>query len=156
MKEETRQKMFESFARLFLLSHRLEYISDQELKKDDLTVKQFLTIAVIEKMFDEPPSISQVAEALSTTHQNVKQIANQLDRKGFIKIERDERDKRRLLLKVTRKNKEYWESRAEEHERFITSLFSSLNDDEIHMWYSIIMKLLEHTEQAYRNARGSV
>ena len=91
---EVTEPRIDSFPLLLFLSRRLEYIADSELKKDDLTTKQYLTVVVIETLYDHSPSISELAQSLSTTHQNIKQIALQLQKKGFIKIERDENDKR--------------------------------------------------------------
>ena len=153
MKKETKKKVFDLYGSIFLLSQRLKYLTDKELKKDQLTTKQFLTIAAIEKLFDYPPSINEVAEVLSTSHQNIKQIANQLEKKGFILIERDEKDRRRLRLKVTEKNRRYWDFRAEESEKFVLSLFSSLDEDEIHRFHSLVTKLLADTDAIYKNAR---
>ena len=137
------QNMVESFGFIFLLSRRFEYVTDQTLAKDGLTTKQLLTLIAIERGFETIPSISQVAEVLSSTHQNVKKIALQLEKKKFIEIVRDEKDKRRLLLKTTQKNQEYWNSRAPEHLSEIQNLFSPLTSEEIHNFNKILRKLLE-------------
>jgi DNA-binding MarR family transcriptional regulator len=137
--------MADTFAMVFLLSQRFEYIANKSLSKDGLTTKQFLTIATIEKGFYSPPSVSQVGDILSTSHQNVKQIAEQLQRKGFIQIEKDPNDRRRLLLKVTKKNREYWDIKAEEHIAVIRGLFESLTQKEIDMFYALISKLVKST-----------
>ncbi|MHA1424262.1 MAG: MarR family winged helix-turn-helix transcriptional regulator [Candidatus Thorarchaeota archaeon] len=155
MSKDSVQRMMDAFAMVFLLSQRFEYIANRSLKRDGLTTKQFLAIAAIEKGFDSPPSISEVGEFLSTSHQNVKQIADQLERKGFIKIEKDSDDRRRLLLKVTKKNKEYWESKAEEHIAEVRRLFDSLTQREIDVFYNIVAKLLNETSEVYRNIRLS-
>jgi len=145
--------MMDAFAMVFLLSHRFEYIANKTLRRDELTTKQFLTIAAIEKGYDHPPSVSEVGEFLNTSHQNVKQLAEQLEKKGFIKIEKDPSDKRRLLLTVTDKNKRYWESKAEEHIAEVKRLFDALTQREIDTFYNLISKLLENTSNAYADAR---
>ncbi len=155
MREETDRKMFDAFALLLLLSHRFEYIADNELQKDGLTSKQFLTLAAIERGFNHSPSISEVAASVSTTHQNIKQIALQLKKKGFIRIEKDLEDRRRWVLKVTEKNREYWDSRAERHGELIRSLFNSLSGHETHSFHALISKLLVNTDSIYRTARAT-
>jgi DNA-binding MarR family transcriptional regulator len=153
MNDETKRKIFDIFGKIFLLCHRIEYIADKELKKDNLTARQWLVIATIEKLFEYPPAINEVADKLGTSHQNVKQIANQLEKKGFIIIERDENDKRILRLKVTEKNRRYWDSRAEEHEKFILSLFNSLEEEEIHRFHTLVNKLSENIDEFYERAK---
>ena len=154
MNEMNVQDMVESFGFIFLLSRRFEYVTDQVLSKDGLTTKQLLALIAIDRGFEALPSISQVAEILSTTHQNMKKIALQLEKKEFIEIIRDDKDKRRLLLKTTKKNQEYWDSRSSEHLQAIQGLFSSLLADEVHSFNLLLKKLLEGIEATYRNARG--
>jgi len=154
MSKEFSQTMADSFGYLFLLSRRFEYITDRVLKRDGLTTKQLLVLIGIGSGFTEPPSVSQVAEFLSTSHQNVKQIATQLERREFIKMVRDENDKRRWLLTLTQKNQEFWNSRFPEHSAAMISLFGSLNPDEIQQFYRLIVKLVEGSEEVYRQSRA--
>lgn len=155
MTEDVRGLIFELYGSTFLLARRLEYIVDKELAKDNLTTKQFLMIAVIEKMFELPPSIKQVAHALGSTHQNIKQMANQLERRSFLRIERDARDRRVLRLKVTEKNRAYWDSRAEEHEHFILEIFSGLEEDGVRSLHAGMMRLLATVNGLFEDAKGT-
>ncbi|MFW9944658.1 MAG: MarR family winged helix-turn-helix transcriptional regulator [Candidatus Sifarchaeia archaeon] len=153
MSQENQRKMADSFGLLFLLGRRFEYITDSILKKDGLTTKQLLALIVIDRGFDVLPSVSQVAELLSTSHQNVKQIAHQLERKGFLEMVRDENDKRRWLLCVTKKNQDFWDSREKEHGKAMQDLFASLSEREILQFHKILTKLMEGTETIYREAK---
>ncbi len=153
--QETMTKIAESFGQFFLLSRRFEYITDSILKKDGLTTKQWLTLAVISRVFDEMPSISQVAELLSTSHQNIKQIAHQLEKRGFLEMARDENDKRRWLLRVTQKNQEFWDSREQDHAKAVLSLFAPLSDREVRQFHRILVKLIDGTESIYKAAKDT-
>jgi len=153
MSEENVQTMADSFGYLFLLSRRFEYITDQILKRDGLTTKQLLVLIAITRGFTEPPSVSQIAESLSTSHQNVKQITTLLEKKGFVKLVRDEKDKRRWLLSVTKKNQEYWDSKAEEQMAAMSSLFQPLTANEVMQFHKLILKLFEGTEEVYAKSR---
>jgi DNA-binding MarR family transcriptional regulator len=146
--QEVRNEIDDVFTKIFLLSLRLENIGNKTLKKDQLSIKQFLLIAAIES-FDEPPSIKEVANMVSTSHQNVKEIADRLEKRGFIKIERDEKDKRILRLKTTEKNTRYWASRLEEHEDVIFAMFHPFTDKEIHTFKILINKFLDYLEKNF-------
>lgn len=143
--EEVRNEIDDLFTKIFLLSRRLEHISNRALKKDQLTIKQFLLIAAIES-FDEPPSISQLSHKITTSHQNVKEIADRLQARGFVNIVKDEKDKRVLRLSNTKMNWEYWESRLVEHERLIFGLFDPFSDEEVHQFDQLVNRFLENTE----------
>lgn len=153
MEKIIRPELFEIFGKIFFLNNRLEYLGDNELRKDGLTTKQWQLIAVIGKYFTYPPSISEIAEVLSTTRQNIKQIALKLQAKGFIAIETDQNDKRILRLRLTEKNRRYWESKKDEDEAFIESLFSQLTDNEIKDLYRLLNKLEENINQMYGDVK---
>jgi hypothetical protein len=85
------------FYELIHLNHRLEYIMDRTLEADDLTCKQWLTIAMIES-FSEAPTIKMVAARMGTTRQNISPIGRHLERKGFITMERDPSDRRKVTF----------------------------------------------------------
>jgi DNA-binding MarR family transcriptional regulator len=146
--QEVRDEIDDVFTKIFLLSLKMENIGNKTLKKDQLTIKQFLLIASIES-FDEPPSIKDVANMVSTSHQNVKEIADRLEKMGFIRIERDQKDKRILRLKTTEKNARYWASRLDEHEDVIFALFDPFTDKEIHTFKVLINKFLDHLEENF-------
>lgn len=155
MDNDVNDLIFELYGNIFLLGRRLEYIVDKELAKDNLTTKQFLMIAVIEKMFERPPSIKEVADALGSTHQNIKQMANQLEKRGFLRIERDQRDRRVLRLKVTEKNRAYWDSRAEDHQRFILEIFGGLDEEGVRSLHTQTMRLLGSIDVLFDQAKGA-
>jgi DNA-binding MarR family transcriptional regulator len=79
-----------TFRLIMLLAQELRTLMDQQLRPDRLTTQQAALITVVDAI--GKPSLSQAAAALATTHQNVKQIADALARKGFLKIARDEQD----------------------------------------------------------------
>ena len=154
MSEEFSQAMADSFGYLFLLSRRFEYITDRVLRKNGLTTKQLLVLIGIGRGFTEPPSVSQIAELLGTGHQNVKAIAAKLEKRGFVKMVRDEKDKRRWLLTLTPKNQEYWDTRFQEHKAAMLSLFESITPSEVQQLHKLVQKLIEGTEEVYRNSRA--
>ena len=153
MEKNIRPESFEIFGKIFFLSNRLEYLGDNELRKDGLTTKQWQLIAVTGKYFTYPPSVSEVAEVLCTTHQNVKQLALKLQEKGFISVEKDQKDRRVIRLRLTEKNREYWESNSEESISFISSLFSTLTDKELKDLYNLLNKLEENIDQKYKETK---
>lgn len=49
------------------------------------------------------PELSRVAEIMGSSHQNVKQILNKLEDKGYVKTVLDEQDKRKQRIILTEK-----------------------------------------------------
>lgn len=151
---EINQKVFDVFGSIFLLSQKLQYITDYELGKHGLTTKQFLVLAAVDTGFDHSPTLNEVAMVLSTSHQNVKQLANQLEKKGFMVLEKDPSDKRKLLLKTTKKNRVFWDSHAEENMLFFKKLFSELSTEDVKQLYLLLSKLMASFDKLYYEIRG--
>lgn len=138
---------------IFLIQQRWGYIINKELAEDKITTKQWLMMIVIENAFNHDPSMQEVADALSTTHQNVKQLAVRLEARGFMKIERDPHNRRILRLRTTDECRKYWEKRSPEDAESIISLFKGLNDEEISSLFKIIMKLENISGNLYNEAK---
>jgi DNA-binding MarR family transcriptional regulator len=137
------QLTVETFERLLNLSHQVELAMDRMLRKDGLTAKQFQMVAIIGKRFTTPPSIMELAEQMGTTHQNVKQLALQLEKRGYLELFRDGKDRRVLRVRLTDKNAAYWEEKAPEHMRFMLDLFTALDDEELEGFNESLAKAIE-------------
>ena len=138
---------------LFLIQQRWGYYINKKLAEDKITTKQWLMMIIIEKAFAHDPSMQEVADALSTTHQNVKQLATRLETRGFMKIEQDPSNRRILRLKTTDESREYWEKRAKDDIKSIIALFKGLDDSEIKSLFEIIVKLERISENLYKEAK---
>ncbi|MCW4011667.1 MAG: MarR family transcriptional regulator [Candidatus Bathyarchaeota archaeon] len=151
---EINKKVFDVFGSIFLLSQKLQYINDHELGKLGLTTKQFLVLGAVDTAFENPPTLNEVAMVLSTSRQNVKQLANQLEKKGFMELVSDPSDKRKVLLKTTEKNHAFWESHTEETMVFFRRLFGELTNDEVEELYLLLNKLMASFDKFYYEIRS--
>ena len=149
-----KRKLGEVFGYLFVLSQRVEYITDSFLKKDNLTTKQLLTLIAIGNASSSEPSVSEVAEILSTSHQNVTQIALNLQKRGFVEILKDPTDRRRRLLKLTKQNDIFWEERDQENYDNMKKIFSTLKKEEIDEFHRLLSKILVDIQGLYKEIRG--
>ncbi len=140
---------------VFLVEQRWRYIIEKELENDGLTTKQWLMAIVISSGFKHSPSIREVADALSTTHQNVKQIAASMEKRGFMAMERDPENKRIIRLTVTPKCHELFKRREVNDKGSILSLFENLSDEEVQALFSIIAKMEHRADELYLGARAA-
>lgn len=150
---ETIDKKKFIFGSLFLLSNRLQVIGDKYLEKEGITTKQWLLIVMIAQFVDSIPTLSEVAQLMGSSRQNVKQLALRLQEKGFVSIKKDERDSRVLRLKLTEKSTVFWEERREKDEQFIIDIFNGLSEEEIHIMCNGFNKLfgnIESIEKIYK------
>lgn len=145
--------MEEIFGLVFFIGQRWQYITDRELARSNLTTRQWMMLAVIDTMFDYNPSIQEVAEKLSTTHQNVKQIAVNLEKRGFITIDRCHKDRRVLRLKTTDQNERFWRENADRNKKFVADFFAGFSGEELETLLGLMRKISARTEELYERAK---
>lgn len=144
-------KRYSIFGGLFLLSTKLETIGNVYLK--DITTKQWFLLANLTSFFSSPPTISELANQMGSSHQNVKQVALRLQEKGFLLIEKDINDKRTSRLILTDKCKKYSLNNKDRDENFISNLFKNFTEEELNSLYKGIYKLYEDTESIESEVR---
>lgn len=131
------------FGSLFLIPNKLQVIVDRSLAKHDLTAKQWLLTAMIEKMNQPSPTLMEVTEAMGSSHQNVKQIALKLQEKDFLVLEKDAEDRRVTRLKLTEKSAAFWDKQQEDGMRLFADLFEDFTPQEIDSLYKGLMKIYQ-------------
>ncbi|AXV38089.1 MAG: MarR family transcriptional regulator [Methanobacterium sp. BRmetb2] len=140
---------------LFLVQQRWGYIINKEFMEDNITTKQWLMLVILGTAFTHDPSMEEMAQAMSTTHQNVKQLATRLENRGLLKIERDPENRRILRLKLTEEHHNFWENRREKDLKAIESLFNGLNDEEVKNLFEIMYKLEKLSLNLYEEYKKS-
>ncbi len=138
---------------VFLIEQRWRYVVEKEMEPDGITAKQWLMAIVVANGFKTPPSIQEVADAMSTTHQNVKQIADGMEKRGFMRLWRDEKNKRIIRMQVTDKCLALFKGREEKDVQSIFSIFENLTDEELASLFNIIAKVEHRANQLYEGAK---
>lgn len=140
---ENMDKRYIIFGNIFLLSNRLQTVMDNSI--DELTSKQWLT-ALMLGMFDEPPTLKQLAKICNSSHQNTKQIVSKLEAKGFIKIENDINDLRAIRIHTTDKWVQWNKNNDEDSTLFISKMFKNLTEEEIEIMNNVQQKIYKNLE----------
>ncbi|MDQ6436058.1 winged helix DNA-binding protein [Mesorhizobium sp. LHD-90] len=125
---------------------RLRYLYDQRLREEGLTSQQGFLLTVVRMR--GRPTLGEVAAAMSTTHQNAKQVASALERKGMLKIVSDDRDARVRRLEATEAGQPGWENRNAEDYAAIAGWFAALSGDE----QQVLVELLSRLARTVRGA----
>lgn len=137
-------KRYRIFGMIFLLSTKLETMGNTFL--GELTTKQWFLMLTLTNFFETPPTLSQLAKQMGTSHQNTKQLALKLQEKGFLSIEKDDQDNRALRIVPTEKVEEYVKNREEKDHKFIEDFFGVLTEAEIEDLDKILLKMLDNIE----------
>lgn len=127
-----------AYVNLFICANRLQTIMDHGMK--EMTAKQWLALTMIDA-FPEPPILKEVADKAGVTHQNMRQLINKLEERGYIEIVPDENDKRALRLKKTEQSRQLRERDLERNWGFVFDLFSCLAKEETTIFCQALEKL---------------
>ena len=134
------------FRLILYLGQRLRYLADRRLRGQGLTSQQGFLLTVVRMR--RRPTLGEVAASMSTTHQNVKQIAVALERKGMVRFVADEGDARIRRLAPTEAGERGWEDRNAGDFAAIADWFAGLSADEQRQMAELLARLAGSIREA--------
>lgn len=137
---------------LFIVANKLDKIMDKELKPFDITSKQWILSAVIDTLFDEPPTIKEAANEMGSSHQNIKQVALKLENRGLLNIEKDKSDGRVSRLVMSEESDTFWKSTHEKGNLFTNNMFEGIEDEKLSIFRETLGKILDNLVE-FENAK---
>jgi len=120
---------------IFSLANRLQILGDRI--DPAVTTKQWFVLAIVASFFEQarnptPPSISEIARVIGTSHQNIKKLAVILEHKGLIEMQKDAGDRRSTRLFLTERCYDYFKIRQQQEEEYLRELFGGSDDQATH------------------------
>lgn len=115
---------------------------DRQMAATGITTQQAALLQFIEAQAG-PPTIGAVAAGLAMTHQNVKQIALALARKGFLTIDVDANDRRVRRLTTTAQHRRFWAARNPDDFAQVQAWTAGLDSAEVAQLVQLLRKLLD-------------
>ena len=111
---------------LFSLSNRMQAIGDQAF--EDITMKQHFLMVVLHMLGGEAPTLTETAQLVGCSYQNVKRMADQLQRRGYLLIQPDAQDRRKQRLVATDKFEQLGARTQAQGEAFMRQLFQGISE----------------------------
>ena len=131
----------ESYFLIGLLSafeNRFQAMADKYI--EEISWKQFFAIVCI-GMCKEKPTIKELAEIMGSSHQNVKQILLKLEKKGFVKLLSDEKDKRKQRIELTEYCAQFCQKNDETSIRIMNKIFEGVSSEQIQATIGTIIQI---------------
>lgn len=135
------------FGYLFRVANRLQ--SKMDMQMNDLTAKQWFVILAL-GLFEQPPTLKQLASACDTSHQNTKQLVMKLAEKGFVTIYNDDKDGRAMRIEAGEKIEQWDKDNEQMAMQFIDDMFFGMDTDEVAMLSGSLMKLFDNLDHINR------
>ncbi len=130
-----------AYVEIFVLANQLQTVANMGMR--EITVKQWLPLVMLGSL-KTAPTLKELSEICGITHQSTKRLVKELEKKGFVKIEGDEKDKRVMRISVTSKLDEWIKCYSGRNYDFVHKFFSCLSDDEIKIFFTAQKKLLNN------------
>lgn len=127
------------FGLFFAFGNRLQATGDAFY--EEITCKQFFLLICLSLFTDEPPTINDLSKVMGSSHQNVKQIINKLEKNGFVVTFCDKEDKRKIRVQTTEKMIAFAEKYRQKEEEFMEQFFAGISEAEVEQTFRVMSKL---------------
>ena len=129
---------------LSAFENRFQAVADKTM--GEISWKQFFAI-ICTSLCKESPTIKELAEIMGSSHQNVKQILLKLEKKGFVDIIVDEKDKRKQRVVLTQYCKEFCEKNNEVAEISMRKMFAGIREEQLKVTIQTIMQIEDNLKE---------
>jgi len=132
------------FGLFLIISNKMNTLLEREFKEFDVTTKQWFLSETINSLFDSPPTLKEVATAMGSSHQNIKQVAIKLQEKGLMTLEKDKKDARVTRLRMTEQSYDFWKQTDQKGSIFREKMFKEMDTNDIARTRHLLEKLLSN------------
>lgn len=129
------------FRLVLTLATHLRTRMDQRLAEVGLTTSQAGVLTFVGAS-EQPPTLTDTARALGTSHQNARQVVAALERKGLVMVLPDPVDGRVRRLAVTGRVAEVFEDRDLDDREEVARWLAALSADEQRQAVDLLERLL--------------
>ena len=109
----------------------------------EITWKQFFAVICI-NLCKEPPTLNELSDVMGSSHQNVKQILLKLEKKGFVELVTDEKDRRKQRIHVTDACRDFLEkndNNGQQSQYIIGRIFEGVDEASLNATIQTVMKM---------------
>ncbi|MGN0661589.1 MAG: MarR family winged helix-turn-helix transcriptional regulator [Faecalibacterium sp.] len=126
------------FSELFMVGNRLQAVFDRHIP--EVSLKQFMLLSLLDQS-EAPPTLTHLGELLGCSRQNVKKLAEQLEKKGFVLFQKDPRDPRAVCVVPTEKVDTFFQQDFAQEGKKLQLLFQIYSPDEIETLFWLLTRL---------------
>lgn len=126
------------FSTLFIATNKLQTLFDKHIP--EVSLKQFMLLSIV-RQAKEPLTLTQLGQLLGCSRQNIKKLADSLEKKGFITIRQSPLDTRAICICATEKANEYFQNDFAKYQQELKFLFEVYTEQEIETLFHLLSRL---------------
>lgn len=126
------------FSSLFIVGNKLQTIFDNHIPQ--ISLKQFMLLSIVHQS-KEPLTFTRLGNILGCSRQNIKKLAEILEKKGFVIIQKSPHDTRAMCICPTDKVNDFFENDFLEYQEELKYLFEVYTDKEIETLFILLSKM---------------
>ncbi len=138
------------FGSLFILANRVDTLMERALSKFGVSSKQWFLSICEASLFDEDPSLKELAKVSGSSHQNVKQVALKLEQKNLMNLYKDPKDARVTRVRLNASSPAFWAQSDGDAQQFLNDLYQEISEEEM----QVVRKVFEQLERNLESMEG--
>ena len=142
------------FSSLFIVGNKLQTIFDNHIPQ--ISLKQFMLLSIVRQV-REPLTFTQLGNILGCSRQNIKKLAEILEKKGFVIMRKSPHDTRAICICPTDKVNDFFENDFSKYQEELQYLFEVYTDEEIKTLFILLSKMYAGIENLEKKIeRGDI
>lgn len=137
------------FSALFIATNKIQTLFDKNIPQ--LSLKQFMLLAIV-RQSKEQLTFTQLGNILGCSRQNIKKLAEILEKKGFITLQQSPQDPRAMCIFTTEKVEQYFENDFSQYQEELKYLFEVYSEEEVETLFVLLSKLYAGIENLEKKA----
>ena len=113
-------------------------------------MKQFMLLSIVRQL-PEQLTFTQLGDILGCSRQNIKKLADALEKKGFITIQQSSSDARAMCICPAKKAEEYFQEEFSVYQKELKYLFEVYTEKELEQFFRLLMRLYAGIENLQRS-----
>ena len=126
------------FSSLFIVANKLQTIFDNHIPQ--ISLKQFMLLSIV-RQSKELLTFTQLGNILGCSRQNIKKLAEILEKKGFVIIQKSPYDTRAMCICPIDKVNDFFDKDFLKYQEELQYLFEVYTDEEIEMLFILLSKM---------------
>lgn len=126
------------FSSLFIVGNKLQTIFDNHIPQ--ISLKQFMLLSIV-RQSKEPLTFTQLGSILGCSRQNIKKLAEILEKKGFVIMQKSPHDTRAMCICPADKVNDFFENDFSKYQEELKYLFEVYTDEEIETLFILLSKM---------------